>query len=308
MNTYYKYTKYFGLNSIKDCYLRLSTPSTLNDPFEARLNEDIERNITTAFEQETIFSSGFRGELSPELIRRIIVNSINTTINDFGIVALSETPRNLLMWAHYADEHQGICIGFKPDLFHPINNKRIVDSTIESYTPVKVNYDSIRPQVIENIIDPRDIKKAHIRQQLITKSNDWMYEKEHRCIIPIISADRFKLLGEEPDTSIINEFIKNRELTEVEDAVFEGEAISDLAILYSHDKDGIFLKKVNSSKIDSIYFGCRMEQSKKRELINAVTAEKSELKHIKLYECNVSKSNFELQINRLHPNNDDFKS
>ncbi len=299
MNTYYKYTKYFGLDSIANCYLRLSTPATLNDPFEAEINEIVESNITSALEKDPIFHNGFRQGMNPELIKKVISNSITNTINDFGIVALSETPRNLLMWAHYANEHQGICIGFKKDMFNKKHDA--VDPIIESYIPLKVNYDNIRPQVIENIVNARDVKRHHIRQQLLTKSNDWIYEKEHRCIIPIRHADRIKLLNDHPKHSFIRDFIEHEELQEVEDSVFEGSAIGDLIPLFYDNKNALFLKSVDISKIESVYIGCKFPLQQKKELIDAFRKEDSKFNHIKLYECHVSKTHFELELNILNP-------
>ena len=33
-------------------------------------------------------------------------------LHDTGISCFSETPENILMWSHYADDHKGVCIGF----------------------------------------------------------------------------------------------------------------------------------------------------------------------------------------------------
>ncbi|MGR1251996.1 DUF2971 domain-containing protein [Aeromonas veronii] len=298
MEIYYKYTKYLGLESIKNLYLRLSTPATLNDPFEAQLNDSVKNNILESLEKDLISRPTFKSNL--DLVRKIASNSTTHHINQFGIVALSETPRNLLMWAHYANEHKGLCIGMKPDLFKKAAN---INTIIESYTPIKVNYDSHRPAVTNNwIMNGYAARDHYIRQQLITKSNDWMYEKEHRCIIATRAADRFKLLNEYADMSDINELIEHNELVEVDDLTYEGnsEGMMDLSVMYSNNKDGVFLKKVDTSKIDSIYIGCKFDKNQKNELIQEVTNSESKLSHVKIYECKLSKSHFELQIELLH--------
>lgn len=72
---------------------------------------------------------------------------------------------NLLLWAHYADAHHGICLEF--------------DATRSCFPlAYRVNYQSDHPEVEYPM--PRDRSAL---KQLLTKSQDWSYEVEFRSLI-----------------------------------------------------------------------------------------------------------------------------
>lgn len=83
--------------------------------------------------------------------------------DQYRIYCLTTNPASLLMWAHYADSHRGICIGYEP------NNPGF---PLIKYTQ-KVIYASQFPVygIHANDIGP-----------LITKSSDWQYEDEYRLL------------------------------------------------------------------------------------------------------------------------------
>ncbi len=91
--------KYIGFDAgekiLENCSIGFSQPKYFNDPFDLpfSLTED---SIDAA---EGIFA-GFRA---------MIKNSI--WAEKTGILALTRTPVNPLMWAHYADKHEGMVIG-----------------------------------------------------------------------------------------------------------------------------------------------------------------------------------------------------
>jgi hypothetical protein len=115
--------------------LYYAKPSTLNDPYEAHLEFDFsaceekaqishlrvlrERNRLLGNHMETL-------QQTWEQVKRnvkIQMDHINRNTMDFnsyyrdtmdnnGVLSLSEQRNNLLMWAHYASEHKGICLGF----------------------------------------------------------------------------------------------------------------------------------------------------------------------------------------------------
>lgn len=301
MKIYYKYSKYFGVKSLENLTLRLSSPSTLNDPFEGMLNENVKERLLNIAKPEDLGMHGYEHFFDKNMINQFIKNKIQNLINRYGVVSLSETPINLLMWAHYANEHQGICIGFKPDLFDSLNKKEKSLYGIESYHPQKVNYDSIRPQNIEDEPESASEIREQARNQLLTKSNDWMYEKEHRCIIPLSWADQYKKIGDNPDIRTEMEFVEQDMLTEVDDYTFEGKGINILSAIFNEEKESVFLKKINPKSVASIYLGCKFDPYEIEKVIDMVTNEHSKLKHIKLYTCSPSKDRFELETKQIHP-------
>ena len=78
-----------------------------------------------------------------------------------GCLSLSATATNVLMWSHYAQNHEGYVIGFDAD--HEYFG--------ESVSPVI--YSSVRPP--HNPFEHR-----HSGAIFYTKSADWSYEQEYR--------------------------------------------------------------------------------------------------------------------------------
>ncbi|HAU4896449.1 DUF2971 domain-containing protein [Aeromonas hydrophila] len=311
MEILYKYTKFFDLETISSGTIRLSPPETLNDPFEHEINSEVEEeliNTALAFDLEIFKDSSF----TPELIRTIKLNFINGDLSSYGIVSLSETPRNLLMWAHYADEHKGVCIGYKKNLFIDLENKKETELAIEQYYPIKVNYDSIRPQKLKKGAAKNEILKKQITSQLLTKSNDWIYEKEHRCIIPMLWADEIKLLNgiQERLTDNRNKILFNLKLHKqiaennkgnLYDCGNKISGISTLVKIFGNNKDVMFIKNINPSSIASIHLGCRFSEDKANEIISEISSPKHPLNHVEIYKYQIDKKRFELKEKQIHP-------
>jgi hypothetical protein len=95
-----------------------------------------------------------------------------------GVLCLSETHNNLLMWAHYAQNHSGVVIGIRC---------RVGELRNEFSMCLPVQYTKKMPYISRyNILDPNF--KIQIEENAIdahtnmvyTKSIDWEYEKEWR--------------------------------------------------------------------------------------------------------------------------------
>lgn len=88
-------------------------------------------------------------------------------IKNMGIYSLSKTADDVLMWAHYADEHKGFCIEYD-----------MIDKSEGEFEFVSVDYD-----VTERfkIFADTDIDKLR-REASRLKANQWKYEQECRLI------------------------------------------------------------------------------------------------------------------------------
>src|SRR5690606_20205805 len=87
-------------------------------------------------------------------------------------LCLSRKSDSILMWAHYASNHKGICLSFKADYFEG-NPGFYFDS---EFLPLyKVKYTRKLP-------GPMDLVTLGIDENMInffiTKYSDWSYEKE----------------------------------------------------------------------------------------------------------------------------------
>lgn len=91
-----------------------------------------------------------------------------------GVLSLSETCDNLLMWSHYAENHAGFVIALNEQ--HPSLNGRRAD-TDEFFHPRQVAYQEQRfTGALEGL---------GATEWLLTKSPDWAYEREWRVLKPI---------------------------------------------------------------------------------------------------------------------------
>ena len=100
-------------------------------------------------------------EVEAELLRRY----------DKGIVALGTRADCPLMWSHYGDQHNGICIGYSiPD-----------DATVH-----RVRYDAeplVKASLVEAMLDGVAGAQAQVDQAvLLRKAPEWKYENEWRLI------------------------------------------------------------------------------------------------------------------------------
>ena len=96
-----------------------------------------------------------------------------TSLNNCKVCCFSENNDILLMWSHYANKHQGVCIEF--DL-----EKLEDNSFLDSLKAVNIN------KVIYGDI-PKNINNLPV--SLFYKTKDWEYEKEYRIVC--YSEDEF---------------------------------------------------------------------------------------------------------------------
>ncbi|MEN5084020.1 DUF2971 domain-containing protein [Bosea sp. TWI1241] len=106
-----------------------------------------------------------------------------------GIFCATRNHNNLLMWAHYAQQHRGVVLGFRTDIEE--------DSCLMMLEPVR--YTDTRPNFYQPIYDLSALDPsfslndvADIRRTLaLSKSTHWMYEEELRVVLPNgVAADQ----------------------------------------------------------------------------------------------------------------------
>jgi hypothetical protein len=150
-----------ALKTIESRLLRISRLRDLNDPFESRM--------------------GITG-IIPEGESK--VNAWLDSIRDqqhsmFGLLCFSNTPRESVLWSHYADKHRGVALEVKFD-FHP-------DQVIEIHYPIE------RPTIDAKIYVKLRQDEAEFKHYLLSlldllirrKSPGWAYEREYRVFFDI---------------------------------------------------------------------------------------------------------------------------
>ena len=98
----------------------------------------------------------------------------------FGVVCLSRSPKNLLMWGHYTEDHQGAVLEFD-DACSCFS--RPLGTAGELGQLHQVRYSDVRPGVSGAELDT-------FASLALTKALPWAYEQEVRMIWPLHLADR----------------------------------------------------------------------------------------------------------------------
>lgn len=191
IGSYYNYTapaslfKYYrgterDLENIKANKMWYSAPCNYNDVFDCEITVD-EASIFNCVLQQLPKNTNIRaGSHAWKEIKRTINQEIKSFCSTFdamrysmGIACLSESDDSLLMWAHYANNHRGICVEY--DLMK-INTQL-------QFTPVPIIYSKDR--VCFNVLNPDNAGNDSVElfiKSITSKSEEWSYEREWRII------------------------------------------------------------------------------------------------------------------------------
>jgi hypothetical protein len=164
----------------------LSSAAELNDPFEctpsfifthepekimAQLIRTIRNNNPNLTdkavdaEAAAIYLNGRHQD--PEVWESLKIDLISTFRHRVGLYCLTERRDSILMWSHYAADHNGYCIEFQATDYTPVFG-----------TSQQVSYSTEYPEIdfYNTSIDDK------IKLAFLTKCADWNYEKEWRII------------------------------------------------------------------------------------------------------------------------------
>ncbi|WP_444936035.1 DUF2971 domain-containing protein [Microbulbifer sp. JMSA004] len=160
----------------------LPKPEHFNDPFDCsltpggikttddqlhQLSELIRELYDSAEAEKQIAEIIERNSLKP--VKEVEDTSIKKHMNEAresGVFSLSEKNDDILMWAHYANNHTGFCVEFE--------RKNIENNFLSHFMCRKVSYTSEYPN-LNRIIDLLDVN-------LFTKAKGWEYEAEWRLV------------------------------------------------------------------------------------------------------------------------------
>jgi hypothetical protein len=142
MMLYYFTNKKFGLENLEKRRLKISLFSTVNDPFEL-----------------------LGVELSDKTVRKTVQYESSVLTKEKGLLCFSSDKYNPVQWAHYSDNHKGLCLGFE-----------IPNSYVE-----KVSY--VANRLNKSILNAPEKQK----KLLTTKFNHWSYEQEYRMLLELIN-------------------------------------------------------------------------------------------------------------------------
>lgn len=216
----YKYLHPDRVTVLRDGEIRFSSPKVLNDPFELKphvsaiatkqyLDAEIDRSLPKVLAEEyaklplqfrkkvslqqfqTLAKTQFpKAKLEIEAFadtasstaQRLMAQKFEEMI---GALCLTESQANLLMWAHYADSHQGFVVEFDSDA--PFFDQR--KGRDDEFRHLrKVIYSDRRPSLV--------LSESDSFSPFLTKGPDWSYEAEWRMMLPFSEASR--VIGDGP--------------------------------------------------------------------------------------------------------------
>ena len=172
----------YRLEAIETNKMWYSSPIGFNDVFDTEFYIDGEAVFNNILKKA---KSNYEHNIRPgSKVWKELRNSVSKGIQDVrnvfgkirittGVTCFSEVSDSLLMWSHYAKNHQGVCIEYELSKFN---------SELQ-FTPVPMIY-SLKKPCLDNfdIDDPeRDILDYFIKC-LTTKYSEWSYEREWRII------------------------------------------------------------------------------------------------------------------------------
>ncbi|MGG7077369.1 DUF2971 domain-containing protein [Clostridium sardiniense] len=168
--SFYKYKEIndYTLDMIKEGMIWASNPDSFNDPYDCLLDFDAIEVIRGKFRKKNLVQIKEIDKESLKIITHKIEYAMEKIKKEIAIICLSEENNNILMWSHYANNHQGVCFEYD-------GNEVCEFSEIYPIVYIKENID-LSESLID--IDPHGIQK-----KIMIKSSVWEYEKEWRIIL-----------------------------------------------------------------------------------------------------------------------------
>ena len=164
---------------LKDSVIHFARPASFNDPFDCKVHFQPSISSHQLYKLFGKMLRKKRPDLNRKQRRRLsatgvrlvpsieeITLGIQDDIDKIGVLSLSESEYNILLWSHYAASHSGIGLKFIAE-----------EDTTFFGRAQKVQYQTNYPQV-----HLHDDPELHVRSFLLTKAQNWSYEQEWRII------------------------------------------------------------------------------------------------------------------------------
>lgn len=196
----YKYLDRGGIAAVKDRQIKLTPPPDFNDPYDGlvqitrlarkdtldrHLDDRVAKKIKESSPEAREALRAFLGLIARPFLTADFSGSAKFSHDmrlalgeRYGVVSLSEEPRNPLMWSYYADKHSGFVLGFdstSPPFTAPPENTQLLGRCH------RVNYVLYKPPWPGTAFT-QDSEVEFLRLMLLVKSLQWQHEREWRLI------------------------------------------------------------------------------------------------------------------------------
>lgn len=141
MRCYHFLNEKYGLQALRKQRLKVSTFDSVNDPFEL-----------------------FCHSLGDRELRKRMSSFKKGASESAGMICFSKSMHSPVQWAHYADRHKGVCLGFD-----------IPDSHLETvrYVSERLDFEIDKPWAVGRT-------DSRVNDAFLTKYEHWSYEEEVR--------------------------------------------------------------------------------------------------------------------------------
>ena len=151
MRVYHFINKEYGIEDLRRRRIKIATLNELNDPFEF-----------------------FGVDLSNASLRHAFRKMKDELSQNRGLLCFSRDWHNPVQWSHYADKHQGLCLGFD----------------VPGEKLGSVSYSRKRLVVeTEQLLAFRQLDPEIVTKFLFTKYAHWKYENEVRGFVTLEEID-----------------------------------------------------------------------------------------------------------------------
>lgn len=205
----YRYIKVLGMNenneeivceklkkTLENSRMYFSHPATFNDPLEGVIPIGVGNKKCREAYYDYVESEmrGRIGENCARYKRFQEVKKFGLPLENGLIACLSHSKDNLLMWSHYAAQHQGVCLCYEfPDTVDEIREQITYSSAINSHitecgmelegkdVSYKINRPALRFQNTDAPVKEWKIDNEYsTREAYFIKPECWKYEEEWR--------------------------------------------------------------------------------------------------------------------------------
>lgn len=236
----YRYmpTEYFNIRNIETQTIHLSSNGVMNDAFEGL----------------------------PETNNEMTATQLKQLGNLAYMVCLTESNNNLLMWSHYARNHEGICVEYDLKLLKD-DPHRIIEHTFP------VVYRRNRHYL-------RDI------ESLITSHND----------LCISIRDEIDYCGTERLDDILPMFLCKSKEWEYEK---EWRILYTLKQMYEINSQELYACNLGFSCISAVYLGCRIHPEIRKNILEICERNSKDSFRISVYQAKLSNLTYEILFDKI---------
>jgi hypothetical protein len=299
----YKYTPHIEF-FIKNPMLRATSANDLNDPFELNPSQGLIDFVI----QKNKPSSDVMLLLENE--KRYVDFKMSW---NKGIVSLSGCKDNLLMWSHYSNEHKGGVIEFTFEIElerhsrTPVQRGFFKTLADNNYQYGEVKYKKNRT-IDTSMLDGEGYKLTSqiIDRLAFVKSNDWMYEEEHRflvdqsyCDVTLIE-DTQEAREELIRLGVSIDFIGDKLAIPPNHKMISSNSFMPNCNSFTDRKKYMQFTAIKESCVTGIYFGTKLSQDKLDNILN-LNEELSKFTNLNgnLYKSVIHSSRYDLDFERL---------